>query len=68
MLIPESTSCSKRAGEKGIPTDELEIAADLYIGLQGFFAQHKHLRGRPLFITGESYGGKYVPAMGMLKP
>ena len=53
------------AGERGIPTDELEIAADIYIGLQGFFRKHKDLRERPLFITGESYGGKYVPAIGV---
>lgn len=55
------------AGERGIPTEELEVAADLYIGLQGFFGMHKTLRDRPLFITGESYGGKYVPAIGRLK-
>ena len=54
-------------GERGVPTDELEIAADIYIGLQGFFGKHKDLREHPLFITGESYGGKYVPAIGMIK-
>ncbi|CAK0783932.1 hypothetical protein CVIRNUC_007135 [Coccomyxa viridis] len=52
------------AGEKGIPTDELEIAADIYVSLQLFFSKHKELQERPLFITGESYGGKYVPAIG----
>ena len=52
------------AGEKGIPTDELEVAADIYVSLQLFFSAHKELQERPLFITGESYGGKYVPAIG----
>ena len=52
------------AGEKGIPTDELEVAADIYVSLQLFFGEHKELQARPLFITGESYGGKYVPAIG----
>ena len=52
------------AGKRGIPTEELEYAADLYIALQGFFAKHKELQQRPLFITGESYGGKYVPVIG----
>ena len=61
-LERSSVAC---AGEEGIPTDELEIAADLYVGLQGFFRKHRDLQGRPLFITGESYGGKYVPAIGM---
>ena len=53
------------AGEKGIPTDELEVAADIYVSLQLFFTKHKELQERPLFITGESYGGKYVPAIGV---
>ncbi len=54
------------AGENGIPTDMLEAAADMYTGLQYFFRQHKDLQQRPLFITGESYAGKYVPAIGAL--
>ena len=52
------------AGERGIPTDEVEVAADLYIGLQEFFGRYKKLQERPLFITGESYAGKYVPSIG----
>ena len=52
------------AGEKGIPTDELEVAADIYVSLQLFFSEHTELQERPLFITGESYAGKYVPAIG----
>ena len=56
------------AGEKGIPTDMLETAADMYTGLQYFFRKHKDLQQRPLFITGESYAGKYVPAIGVPTP
>lgn len=52
------------AGARGIPTDEMEVAADLYIALQGFFSRYKELQDRPLFITGESYAGKYVPSIG----
>ncbi len=54
------------AGSLGIPSDETQIATDLYAGLQKFYALHKNLQNRPLFITGESYAGKYVPALGML--
>lgn len=43
----------------------MQIATDLYAGLQNFFALHTELQARPLFITGESYAGKYVPAIGM---
>ena len=52
------------AGKRGIPTDEMEVAADLYIGLQEFFGRYEELQDRPLFITGESYAGKYVPSIG----
>lgn len=52
-------------GSLGIPTDEMQIATDLYAGLQQFFSRHSDLQARPLFITGESYAGKYVPAIGV---
>ena len=54
-------------GNGRIPTDEMEMAAHLYIGIQAFFARHADLRRRPFFITGESYAGKYVPSIGMCK-
>lgn len=44
----------------------MEIAADIYEALQGFFQRHSHLQARPLFITGESYAGKYVPSISKL--
>jgi len=59
--------CSWCPGKHGIPTDEMEIAEDLYEGLQGFFRKRPELRRRPLFITGESYAGKYVPSIGRLR-
>ncbi|CAL8469775.1 g9317 [Coccomyxa elongata] len=52
------------AGKRGIPTDEMEVATDLYIGLQKFFAKFQDFQSRPLIITGESYAGKYVPSIG----
>jgi vitellogenic carboxypeptidase-like protein len=51
------------AGHLGIPTDEMEMATDLYAALQAIFVKHR-LQDHPLFITGESYGGKYVPSIG----
>lgn len=60
---PLGTGFSK-AGCRGIPTNEMEIAADGYYALQQFFSKHSRLRRRPLFITGESYAGKYVPSIG----
>ena len=61
-LMAEACTCS--IGTRPIPTEELTVAQDLYAALQAFFAQHAELQSRPLFITGESYAGKYVPAIG----
>jgi len=47
----------------GRDTDEAGVARDMYAFLQAFFKQHTELQGRPFFITGESYGGHYVPAV-----
>lgn len=41
-----------------------QVASDLYQGLYRFFETQPHLQQRPLFITGESYAGKYVPSIG----
>ncbi|GAB4820079.1 hypothetical protein N2152v2_007125 [Parachlorella kessleri] len=54
------------AGKRGVPENEMEMAADLYAGLQRFFKLHPHLGLRPLIIAGESYAGKYVPSIGHL--
>eukprot|EP00891_Asterochloris_glomerata_P003274 jgi/Astpho2/3274/fgenesh1_pm.00053_%23_4_t len=60
---PIGTGFSTAGSRGAIPTDEMEIAADIYEALQGFFQRHSHLQARPLFITGESYAGKYVPSI-----
>ncbi|GFR46980.1 hypothetical protein Agub_g8632, partial [Astrephomene gubernaculifera] len=51
------------AGNSSIPTDEMGMATHLYTALQGFYRAHAELATRPLFITGESYAGKYVPSI-----
>lgn len=64
-MLRLSLTCD-HAGSLGIPSDETQIATDLYAGLQNFYALYEGLQSRPLFITGESYAGKYVPALGVL--
>ncbi|KAE9140672.1 hypothetical protein PF010_g110 [Phytophthora fragariae] len=42
--------------------DESNVAENIYWFLQGFLERHPELQGREFFISGESYGGHYVPA------
>ena len=50
-------------GPKGYCTNTKGCVADNLYGLiQGFYALFPEQRKVPLFITGESYGGHYVPA------
>jgi vitellogenic carboxypeptidase-like protein len=51
------------AGSQPIPNNELALASDLYVSLQEFYRTHKQYKDRPLYITGESYAGKYVPSI-----
>jgi len=43
------------------PTNDSITAADTYAGLKEFLAKHPELNNRPFYITGESYGGHYIP-------
>jgi len=48
--------------EKGgwITTEE-EMRREYYAGLSGFMDMHEEYRTNPIWVCGESYGGKYVP-------
>ncbi|KAH7651176.1 Peptidase S10 serine carboxypeptidase protein [Dioscorea alata] len=59
---PIATGFSIAASFSDIPKDQPTVAAHLYIALQLFFSQNPPLRSRPLFLTGESYAGKYIPS------
>jgi carboxypeptidase C (cathepsin A) len=44
-------------------TNEDQIAEDMYTFLENFFVQYPQYSKLPLFITGESYAGHYIPAI-----
>eukprot|EP01017_Pseudomicrothorax_dubius_P039852 TRINITY_DN6168_c0_g1_i4.p1 TRINITY_DN6168_c0_g1~~TRINITY_DN6168_c0_g1_i4.p1 ORF type:complete len:439 (-),score=84.20 TRINITY_DN6168_c0_g1_i4:144-1460(-) len=59
---PRGTGYSRT---KGLDYDftEGQIANDFYTFLVGFLQQHPEYEGRPMYITGESYAGHYIPAI-----
>jgi carboxypeptidase C (cathepsin A) len=60
---PVGTGFSFTQDPRGYPEDVFQCATDLYTGLQGFFTLFAEYQPRPFFIAGESYAGKYIPAL-----
>lgn len=48
-------------GKKSYVSSEKEMREDFYAALKAFFSMHPEYKRNPLWVTGESYGGKYVP-------
>eukprot|EP00931_Biecheleriopsis_adriatica_P044688 TRINITY_DN25587_c0_g1_i2.p1 TRINITY_DN25587_c0_g1~~TRINITY_DN25587_c0_g1_i2.p1 ORF type:complete len:487 (+),score=110.27 TRINITY_DN25587_c0_g1_i2:106-1461(+) len=57
---PVGSGYSFTGKDSYVKTEE-EMRKDYYTALQVFFAKHEEYRSNPLWVTGESYGGKYVP-------
>ena len=47
----------------GFAVNEEEVARTLYTGLLMFFELYPQFQSNDLYVFGESYGGKYVPAL-----
>lgn len=60
---PTGTGFS-RASEKDLTVSEKEIAEDFYKFFIQFLDKHPDLKNREIIITGESYAGHYIPAIG----
>ena len=53
---------SNEVGPDNLYNDD-KTANDTVLALQSFFAKFPEYKNRPFFITGESYGGIYVPTL-----
>ena len=61
---PVGTGFSYTNDEKGFSRDQQNIADNLYEALQQFFTLFSEYRNNEFYITGQSYAGKYIPAIG----
>jgi vitellogenic carboxypeptidase-like protein len=60
---PVGTGFSYTEADKGYARDETDVARDLYEALQQFYTLFPEYQSRDFYVTGESYAGKYVPAI-----
>ncbi|XP_038691215.1 serine carboxypeptidase-like [Tripterygium wilfordii] len=60
---PTGTGFSSSPDVRDIRHNETGVSNDLYNFLQKFFDEHPTLKENEFFITGESYGGHYIPAL-----
>ncbi|KAK7110316.1 probable serine carboxypeptidase CPVL [Littorina saxatilis] len=60
---PVGTGFSFTKDDAGFATDEVDVGRDLYSLLAQFFQIFKEYQDNDFYVTGESYAGKYVPAI-----
>ena len=64
LFVDQPVGTGLSVGEYGnIPNNEDEVGRDFNKFIVGFLEANPEFKGRPLFVTGESYGGHYVPAI-----
>ncbi|KAK3909497.1 Venom serine carboxypeptidase [Frankliniella fusca] len=62
---PAGTGYSFASSPRGLAASSEQAGRDLLAALRQFYQLFPQLRGNELFIAGEAYAGKYVPALGM---
>lgn len=60
---PVGTGFSFTDRDEGYSVNEEQVGNNLYAALIQFFQLFPNLQSRNFFVTGESYAGKYVPAV-----
>ncbi|KAI4357657.1 hypothetical protein L6164_001592 [Bauhinia variegata] len=61
---PIGTGFSIASKQEEIPRDQVSVAKHLFAAITKFIELDPDFKTRPIYITGESYAGKYVPAIG----
>nr|XP_033333510.1 venom serine carboxypeptidase [Megalopta genalis] len=60
---PVGTGYSFTENDKGYATNETHVGRDVHTVLVQFFTLFPELQSNDFYVTGESYAGKYVPAV-----
>ncbi|GAB1860582.1 Carboxypeptidase [Camponotus japonicus] len=60
---PVGTGYSFTDNKKGYARNEVEVGRNIHTALVQFFLLFPELQNNDFFVTGESYAGKYVPAV-----
>jgi len=61
---PVGAGFSYTEDDAGYSNNMVDVGTNLYEALIQFLTLFPELQSKPLFITGESYAGKYVPTLG----
>lgn len=61
---PVGTGWSFTEDDRGFAQNQDDVGRDLYSALTQFFQIFSEFQSNPFYATGESYAGKYVPAIG----
>ncbi|CAK8538987.1 unnamed protein product [Lathyrus sativus] len=61
---PIGTGFSVASTPEEIPNDQNSVAEHLFAAITRFVQLDHVFKYRPIYITGESYAGKYIPAIG----
>lgn len=60
---PVGSGFSYTENDHGYATTQFDVSRDLYEALRQFFTLFHEYRGNAFYLTGESYAGKYIPAL-----
>lgn len=61
---PIGTGLSFVVTNDEIPRNQSSVAKHLFAAINGFIDSDPLFKNRPIYVTGESYAGKYIPSIG----
>jgi cathepsin A (carboxypeptidase C) len=63
LEAPAGVGFSYKDNDEDYSTDDDQVAKDNHVAIVNFFAKFPQFKTNPFFVTGESYGGIYVPTL-----